>query len=237
MKIEREQALKLRLQGKSYTEIQRAIGVSKSTLSAWLAQVILPTELKQQIESRTKKKSLAGLLKHNRNQTLKAKNRMTKAQKGAADEIRAPTENDLLLIGAALYWAEGYKRLKVKNGQELTNHPVSLTNSDPKLIQIFLRFLREICKVPEEKIHADVRIYEHQNAEYLLAYWSSITRIRKGRFGKMYYGISKSSMGKRPFNRLPYGTIQIRVNNTQLFHQIMGWIAGLQKFCYPIGSK
>ena len=233
MRSEREQALKLRLQGRSYTEIQRVIGVSKSTLSTWLAQVILSTKLKQQIESRAKKKSLAGLLKHNKSQTLRAKNRMLETRKKATIEIKTPTKNDLLLIGVALYWAEGYKRLKIKNGIEVTDHPVSLTNSDPKLAQVFLRFLREVCSVPEEKIHADIRIYEHQNAEHLLTHWSSITRIKKEKFGKMYYGISRSSMGKRPFNRLPYGTIQIRVNDTQLFHRIMGWIAGLQEFCYP----
>ncbi len=233
MKTEREQALKLRLQGRSYTEIQRTISVSKSTLSVWLSQVILSVESKHRIESRAKKKSLAGLLKHNKNQTARARNRMSEIRKRTEDEIKIVTQNSLLFIGAALYWAEGYKRLKVKNGHELTNHPVSLTNSDPKLIQIFLRFLRESCHVSEEKIHADIRIYKHQNAQHLLAYWSSITGIKKERFGKMYYGISKSSLGKRPFNRLPYGTIQIRVNDTQLFHRIMGWIAGLQKFCYP----
>ncbi len=236
MKIKREQALKLRLGGKSYTEIQRAIGVSKSTLSGWLAQVILSAKLKQEIEARARPKSLAGLLKHNRGQTIKAKSRMLETRRQAAIEIKMLTQKDLLLIGAALYWAEGYKRSKIKNDKEITNHPVSLTNSDPKLVQIFLRFLREYCRVPEESIRADIRIYEHQNAEYLLDYWSSITRIRKEKFGKLYYGISKSSMGKRPFNRLPYGTIQIRVNNTPLFHQIMGWIAGIEKFCYASSS-
>ena len=105
MKLKREQALKLRLQGRSYTEIQRTINVSKSTLSAWLGQVILPIGLKQQIEARTKKKSLAGLLKHNKSQTMRARSRMLEIRKRMKDEIRTLTDNNLLFIGVALYWA------------------------------------------------------------------------------------------------------------------------------------
>ena len=55
---------------------------------------------------------------------------------------------------------------------------------------------------------------------------SSSVDVDKEKFGKSYYGVSKSSQGKKPFNILPYGTIQIRVNNTELFHRIMGWIDG-----------
>ncbi|MBI3305053.1 hypothetical protein HYZ80_01860 [Candidatus Parcubacteria bacterium] len=139
------------------------------------------------------------------------------------------TESDLRFMGCALYWAEGYKRLKTKNGRELTHHPVNLTNSDPALIQAFLRFLREICRVPEEKIRADIRIYEHHNETNLLNFWMRVTKIPRKNFGRAYYGVSKSSIGKRPYNRLPYGTIQVRVNDTQLFHRIMGWIEGVKR--------
>ena len=37
-------------------------------------------------------------------------------------------------------------------------------------------------------------------------------------------------MGKRPFNRLPFGVIQVRISNTNLFHKIMGWIEGVRSF-------
>jgi hypothetical protein len=133
-----------------------------------------------------------------------------------------------LILGAGLYWGEGYKRAIIKNGVARSYHPVSLSNSDPKLISAFLRFLREVCLVEESKINANLRIFEHQNANKLLQFWSEYTKIPKERFSKFYYGVSKSSLGKRPFNTLPYGTIQIRVNDTVLYHRIMGWIEGLQ---------
>jgi len=48
------------------------------------------------------------------------------------------------------------------------------------------------------------------------------------------YLVSISSKRKRPFNRLPYGTVQIRINNTQKFHHIMGWIEWMKGYLSKI---
>ena len=132
-------------------------------------------------------------------------------------------------MGSALYWAEGYKRPIIRNGREVTYHVVSITNSDSGLIKVFIKFLREHCNVPEEKIKASIRIYKHQNESLLLNWWQKETGIPKCNFKKTYYGVSRSSMGKRPFNRLPYGIIQVVVADTVLFHRIMGYIEKIKK--------
>ncbi len=228
MRQDKERAFKLRLLGKSYTEINQELGVPKATLSDWFSALVLPNTAQQRLRERVRARSLAGLLHRNKNQTALAIQRKNDQRLRAKKMIGSVSKRELFLIGIALYWAEGYKRPIFKDGRELTHHPVGLTNSDPDLIKLFLRFLRESCDVPEAKIHADVRIYEHMNEKQLLAFWSKVTNIRKERFSKFYYGVSKSSLGKRPFNILPFGTIQIRVNDTKLFHTIMGWIDGLR---------
>lgn len=228
MRTDRNKALKLRLSGKSYTDIKNSLGVPKSTLSGWFSNLQISEIARKKIEKRTRQKSLAGLLKRNKNQTALAIKRKIEIRKGAREEIKSVSQQNLFFLGLALYWAEGYKRPHRKNGRELTHHSVSLTNSDPDLIKVFLKFLREICLVPEERIKPDIRIFQHQNEDFLLNYWANITKIPREKFGKTYYGVSKSSLGKRPFNILPYGTIQIRVNDTKLFHKIMGWIEGLK---------
>lgn len=216
------------MKGKSYTEIQRELGVPKSTLSAWLSNVQISKNAQKQIEERTRRKSLVGLLKRNKQQTAQALQRKQKTIKTAMQEIGAMSQRDIFILGVSLYWAEGYKRPMRRNGRELTCHSMSLTNSDPKLVICFLRFLKEICKVPEEKIKASIRIYEHHNEEELLRFWLETTGIKREKFEKTYYDVSKSSQGKKPFNTLPYGTIQIRVNSTELFHRIIGWIEGVK---------
>lgn len=227
MRANKNTALKLRLQGKSYNEISNSLGIAKSTLSNWFTDLELPVSAQNRIKQRVRAGSLRGLLKRNKNQTHKAILRMRQARSVGKKEIRPLTLQELKLIGIALYWAEGYKRPVIYKGRERTYHPVALTNSDPRLIVLFLKFLREICGVLDKQIKADIRIYEHLNEKALLKFWQNVTKLPEANFGKVYYGISKSSLGKRPFNRLPYGTILIRVNNTPLFHKIMGWIDGL----------
>jgi DNA-binding transcriptional ArsR family regulator len=234
MRKDKSIALKLRFSGKSYNEITRITGVPKSTLSGWLSDVELSQQAQDRIRKRVFEGSLKGLIKRNKNQTRLAIQRMKKARREGRQEIAKLTKKELLLVGIALYWAEGYKRLYTHKGREVTHHPVALTNSDPRLIMLFLRFLREVCCVPEERIKAEVRIYEYMSEKELLKFWQEVTRLPKGNLGKVYYGISKSSQGKRPFNRLPYGTIAIRVNNTNLFHKIMGWIEGLSIQSTPL---
>lgn len=229
MRLDKQQALKLRLQGRSYAEINKILGVPKATLSDWFANLELSDAAKERIGNRVNETSIKALIKRNHLQTHLAEQRAKLTRETAKKEVVELSKKELFLVGIALYWAEGYKRPKVENGRIKTSHSVSITNSDPNLIKVFLRFLREVCKVSDEKIGANVRVYEHQNVAYLLDFWSKVTNISPGKFEKFYYGISKSSQGKRPFNILPYGTIQIRVNNTELYHKIMGWIDGLIK--------
>lgn len=229
MRTDKEKALKLRLSGKSYGEIQKILGdISKSTLSMWLSNVILSESSRKVLEKRTHKKSFDALLKRNKMQTVLAIRRAKETKLKSAREVPKISSLNLLFIGTALYWAEGYKRPIIKNGREVTHHHISLTNSDADLARIFIRFITEICKVPISKIKANVRIFEHLNEKEVMEYWFKKIAIPKENFTKSYVGISKSSTHKRPFNRLPYGVIQIRISNTQLFHRIMGWIEGLK---------
>ena len=229
MRVEREAALKLRLKGKSYTEIFKELGIPKSTLSGWLRDVVISQHLQAGIAKRAYKKSLVGLLRHNKNQTLLAIKRAASIRKSARNEIQTLSPRDVCILGIALYWAEGYKRPVVRNGREVTHHAVSLTNSDPSLVNAFLRFLREFCGTPNEKIKADLRIFPHQNELELLKFWQKTTGILRENFRKTYSGISKASSGIRPYNRLPYGVIQIIVADTALFHKIMGYIEKIKQ--------
>ncbi|MBU2081941.1 hypothetical protein KKH14_00735 [Patescibacteria group bacterium] len=229
MRKDRQTALKLRFSGKSYGEINKILGVPKSTLSGWLSKIIISDKYQERIKKLASEKSTTALIKRNKQQTKFAVKRALDIRKRAAKELMSLSKNDLLIMGIALYWAEGYKRPIIRNGREVTYHAVSITNSDSYLIKVFLKFLREYCNVPKEKIKASIRIFEHQNESLLLNWWQKETGIPMCNFKKTYYGISKSSMGKRPFNRLPYGMIQVVVADTALFHRIMGYIERIKK--------
>ena len=56
---EKQKAIKLRREGKSYSEILQVVKVAKSTLSLWLREVGLSVPQKQQLTA----KRLAGIMK------------------------------------------------------------------------------------------------------------------------------------------------------------------------------
>jgi hypothetical protein len=168
-------------------------------------------------------------MKKNKIQTHLARKRTLRIRKEAQKTINKITSRELLLIGAALYWAEGYKRPVVVNGREKTSHLISFSNSDPVMIRLFMELLRKTLQIPDHRIKANIRLYEHMNAKEIIGFWQKQTELPWENFQKTSYGINKSSLGKRPYNRLKYGTIQIRVGSTDSFHKIMGWIEGLEK--------
>ena len=219
----------MRIVGFSYNEISNALNIPKSTLSGWLSSMILSQNARARIEKRRSDGSARGLLAKNEQQTREALKRMSFGRKNAAKDIETVDLKQLRLIGTALYWAEGYKRTITRNGKERTYHPVSFANSDPELVKIFIEFLSRVCNIGKERMRAEIHGHEHLNESATKKYWINVTGIPEKNFCKTYLGVSRSSLGKRPFNRLPHGTIRIRVNDTKLFYQIMGWIDGLSK--------
>ncbi|HMB17507.1 MAG TPA: helix-turn-helix domain-containing protein [Candidatus Paceibacterota bacterium] len=228
MRDDKQKALKLRLKGLSYNQIKEKLGIPKSTLSSWFKNLEISKEAREKIKKRHRKKSFKGLLKRNKLQTKKAKERAKKQREKSKKDIKKISKENLMILGAALYWGEGYKRLVRRNGIKKTAHPISLSNSDPKLIKWFIRFLEEVCDIDKKDMKVSVRIYNHMNKEKILEFWQKVTGIPKNNFKTRNY-ISSASKRKRSINRLPYGTAKVSVFNTQKFHKIMGWIEGLKE--------
>ncbi|OGM96350.1 MAG: hypothetical protein A3B86_04410 [Candidatus Yanofskybacteria bacterium RIFCSPHIGHO2_02_FULL_38_22b] len=229
MRSDKFKAYKLRLAGRSYNEITRLLKVPKSTLSGWFADLELTEKATKRLKDRVHVASLRGLIARNKNQTALAETRSREMYDRGEKLIKDISKRDLLIIGTALYWAEGYKRPVVIRGKTRTSHRVSLTNSDPDLICIFLKFLREVCKVPNEKITIWIRYFEHQDPTYLLNFWQKKCNIPYSNFRNTLQTVSISSQRKKSYNSLSFGVAQISVNNTNLYHEIMGMISGVAK--------
>ena len=229
MRSDKFKAYKLRMRGRSYAEISRLLKVPKSTLSSWFADLEIPSESKARILKRVHDLSLNGLLARNKSQTEQAEKRASDINSAARKSIGPLSRRDVFMVGLSLYWAEGYKRPIIKNGKVRTYHPVRITNSDPNIIRLYMRFLREVCDVADERITANFRYFEHQDEVQLLNFWQKVIKIPYSGFRKSSKQISISSQRKRPFNVLPYGVLQVSVNDTKLYHKIMGWIDGVSQ--------
>lgn len=210
----------LRKQGKTYSEIREAYPVSKGTISFWLKDVKIPEANKRRMERRSYRKWKMA------NETF-IKERIEKASKirqgfedKAKSEIKHLTPYSLKLIGVALYWAEGGK---TKRGF------LRFVNPDPMIIKLMMRFFREICGMPNEKIKGRIHIYPQMNYEQILTFWSELTQLPAKNFYRPQTQTSKSSKGRRSKKNLPYGTLHLSVFNTPTVSKVMGWIKGISE--------
>ena len=222
-----ERALRMRLEGKSYNEIYRELSVAKSTLRTWLAHTVLSDKARQRLSARIKAGSLV-LIKRNKMQTHIARQKATKIRAEAIATIKDMSRDNLLLTGAVLYWAEGYKRPKIRDGKEITAHVISFVNSDPAMVKVFIAFLKRIMDVQPNQINLTMRLYPHINETDAARFWLNVTGLKSENLRRTTNMISGASRGRRPFNRLPYGTLQVSVNSTPKFHQLMGLIEGVK---------
>lgn len=125
-------------------------------------------------------------------------------------EPQTEMERELFALGVALYIGEGTKR----------SYDVRLANSDPQVIKAFLKFLREICRVQENKIKAWLNIFDDANVAEALGYWENVTGLARSQFSKT---VVRRSRGGNYLNKSEYGTLTIFVNNKKLGDTIKQW--------------
>jgi len=138
---------------------------------------------------------------------------ITQAGKKVAQvkERFTPEEEKLRVAGVMLYWGEGCKGWST----------VKFANSDPDMISLFLRFLREICGVWEERLKALVHIYPDHDEKEVRLFWSSLTGIPQKNFYQSYVHIGKKGTYKR---KSKYGTLTLNYSDKRLLEQINTWI-------------
>ena len=146
MKLQQKnKAIELRKKGKSYKEILNHVNVSKGTLSLWLRDVKLSEKQKARLYG-LREKNLYKLAKNKQKQRIAQTRAIIRSAKSSIHRL---TQKDLLLIGVALYWAEGDKSKKTEQ--------VKFTNSDPQMIALIMRWFRDVCNVKEEKIRQVIK--------------------------------------------------------------------------------
>lgn len=124
------------------------------------------------------------------------------------------------MMGLALYWAEGFKK----------DHSLGFVNSDPGMIQVFLKWLKTYGEVNAASIRLRVQIHEvyKPTISSIQSYWADLLQIPVSQFQTPFYQISRS---KPAFVDPTYkGLLRIRVIGTRtLFIKILGWLAGLKE--------
>lgn len=219
---EHQRAIYLRKQGKSYSEIMSQIRVSQSSLSSWLKNVRLTRQQINDLFLKKKKgQSKGGLAKRSFREK-----QQKRIREEAAKQIQELSERELWLLGIVAYWCEGTKQ-KENN----VSQGVIFANSDPFLLKLFMKWLREICKIQEDQIIFSIYIHKNANSQEAISYWSEELQIPEVKFGKPIFKKHKVRTIRKNVGNNYHGLIRIAVRkSTNLNRKISGWMQGIDNF-------
>lgn len=216
---ERIQVRKLRREGFSIGNIAKKVGVAKSTASLWCRDISLTDEQIYNLAKRESGGSRLGALRASENRRRERMSRLGRFMGKGALMVGELNKRDIFLVGAALYWAEGDKKQR----------RVGFCNSDPKMINLWLSWLKLCLGVPEQDFKCviginDVHKYRIGDVE---KYWSKTTGIKLSQFGKPSY---KHVKNKKVYENFEdhFGTLMVRIKrSTNLNYRILGMIEAL----------
>lgn len=217
----RMEARKLREEGLSIKQIAKQLVISKSTASRWVRDVTLSDQLLEKLRNN----QLAGAERGRLKTKLLNQEKRLRISKSAREigysMLQNITERELLIAGLALYWGEGCKT----DG----NRRIEFCNSDPKMIEFLIHWLKKSFNIGINDIACNVGINEiHSHREQLVKeYWSKISGIPLEQFRKTSL---KRVLNKKIYKNLDqhFGTFTVRVNkSTNLYYKIIGLIEGL----------
>jgi hypothetical protein len=200
----RNEARLLREAGHGHTAIARALEVPRSTVRLWTADIRAGVS-RELLEARDRARRCA-----NARRSQRACDRRLEWQEHGRTMARSGSP--LHAAGCMLYWGEGSKSRRV----------AQITNSDPDLLRLFIRFLEECYSVRREAMVFRCTVYENQDAPAIERFWLN------------YLGLPPSSLRRSTISRrqadpsrrreLPYGTARLSVYSTQIVQSIYGSI-------------
>jgi hypothetical protein len=122
----------------------------------------------------------------------------------------------LEVVGLILWWAEGSKSRKDKRWKNAWTYPIEITNTDPKVISIFLDFLTTNLVVDITRLKLQLQIHAGDDQENLEEYWSSVTGIPRERFHLTIVRPVGNKQGKTR------GTCKVRCSDKEIYGKLQG---------------
>ncbi len=189
------------------------VGVAPSSVSLWVRDVPLTPEQLEVLRQKNPayNRQLRGAT---RNAERGRTRRHAYQEEGRTVARRAEA---LHMAGAMLYWAEGDKA---------SRNAVRLSNSDPELIRLFVRFLRAYFDVTDEQMRVTCHLFADHLARQIEIeqFWLDMLALPRSCLCTSFVNIYSKYSQKKRRNKLPYGTVRICVHSTRIVQSIYGSI-------------
>ena len=153
----REQAVRLRREGKSRSEIKKILGlIGNSTLNQLLRDEPLPPERAGPGYAESRARAAEGVRRYWAAERPAREAARAAISAAAAAQFGELTDREIIVAGAIAYWCEGAKSKPYRIDEQ-----VRFVNSDPALIKFFLTFLDK-SGVSRERLRYCVSIHERR---------------------------------------------------------------------------
>lgn len=207
---DRQKALELRKQGKSYSQIREQLGVSKSTLSIWLRAYPLNDEQAKVLRGARTEKDYARTERFRETMKKKRSDRLSLYYEEGKKKLSSFSKNELFLAGLFLYWGEGNKA---------SRNTLGVYNNDPSLMKFALRWYVESLDIPQRKIGVYLHLYSDMDIPKEIAYWENILSLPSSSFRKPY--IKQSTRVGIDHKGFGHGTCGLVVHDTVIKEKIL----------------
>lgn len=211
------QAEILRRKGFSVGDIAKKLGVAKSSASIWCREIELSDPQKETLRINAIKSGNTGRLMGAEMNKQKRLVSLEKAREFAKENIKITPENESLLAGLCLYWAEGSKSMSSR---------LKFTNSDPKMMLFMMKWLEKNFDVKSRDLIPRISInnIHEPRQNKVLNFWSSTLNIPKEQFRKTTF--IKTKLKKVYANHDNYyGILAIGVHkSTMIWYKILACI-------------
>jgi hypothetical protein len=206
----------------SFKEIARVVGVAPSSVSLWVRDVPLTPEQLESLRMRNPayNRQLRGAT---RNAERGRERRLAYQEEGGALARRGDV---LHVAGAMLYWGEGDKG---------SRNSARLCNSDPEVLRLFARFLRECLDVPDDRMRVTCHLFADHLARQreIEQFWLDTLELPRTRLCKSFVNVYSKYSQKKRKNKLPYGTARLTVHSMRVAQSIYGAIQEYAGFERP----
>lgn len=117
-------------------------------------------------------------------------------------------------VALMIWWCEGTKPRRDFRWKNAMLCPIEVINSDPRIIKIFVDYLRNDFHIDPARLKGQIQIHEGDNVEEIESFWEKYTGIPRVQFNKTI--IRKK--GNRKRNN--YGTFKVRFYDKKVYYQL-----------------
>jgi uncharacterized protein YjcR len=175
---ERAQARELRAQAWTMQEIADELGVAKSSVSLWVRDVEFDATSRRSAATHRRPRGSDHPLRRRKLAQLEA------LRKEGLERIGTLTEREFLVAGLGLYAGDGAKGDK----------EVRLSNSDPRIVGFFCRWLRCHFAIDESRLRVALYLHQGLDLEAAISHWEQVTGIPSAQFTKPYRAVPDATI-------------------------------------------